>query len=178
MEEVFNIESYKQYLTSFYVYPVDETNEEKRKKAIERYDISFLEKIIEHTQIFGFYTLKKLKEEHSIFDDHIFTSVYIEKEDFLSNGCTGGFHADTLFSPTDFPKDFFVSRYLLQRFLEEFVLYDDEEEIEYYNEKEDVGGVLTYPKITISGSIEKFDTLYRQYINEENIVKLKRFIKM
>lgn len=175
MEEIFNLETYKKRLIEYYRWPCDEGKYEERKKVIDKLDVHDLENIIHNTKIFCFYLLEKLKRENQTYNGNIFTSVYIEEKDkHISNNCGGGSPCDVLWLPKNFLPDCWVSRYLLRKFFEGFSIDDDFEEIEEWNEEEQVGIILYYPKIEISGRIEIFNSLYERAINEKDI---KRSLK-
>jgi len=164
MEDIFDFESYRDYLVNFYVYAYDEDTYLKRKMLIDSYSDDHLRKIINDTKTFIIYLLDKMKTENNVFENSIFTSFEVMEVRFISNGCIGGYRADMLYCPLDFGDDFWVSYYLVRKFFADFRVYEGQEEHNYYDEEEEAGCIYIIPNISICGSVEIFQEILKNNI--------------
>lgn len=154
MEELFNEVNYRAYLENVYVWPIDKDNPE-RKKWIDRYSTEFLQKIINDTKMFSFYVIDELKKKKDSLTDSVYMEVELISEGQIESNLHGGWSADVLYNPDGFGSDFWVSRHILKEFLKTSIdiVYRD---IEYYNELEEAGTIMTIPYISIVMSKEQF----------------------
>lgn len=178
MEDLFNVSAYRKKLIDYYIHACDNTKEsqEQRRKAIEKYEDSYLEEIIKNTYAFCLYILEKL-EENLIEGKTFFSFRLKEDKIFLYNYYTGGGCCDELFSPCEFPRNFWISMLLFKSFFEGCDIQKDEEVEEQYDEELDIGCEYFYPEINIIVSKEKLDALCEQYKNEEVLLKLEHLLK-
>lgn len=152
-----DIKTYRNYLEDFYVYPCDKNNKEQRKKYVDKYSDEELSKIIENTKLFIIYLFEKLENENYVNKDNTFTSIKIsDKQIYIFTNCTGGSSPDVLYNPLDFGEDFYVSYYLLNKFLEGFIIYENFETFEEYDEDDSIGYFVDETELVFSTKKSNF----------------------
>ena len=165
MEEIFNLENYKEHLIKFYRYECEKDAYLERVPYIERIGDSTLQKYIDDTKTFCYILLDKLKREYRIFEGSIFTKIDIEEDrKSIFTNLRGGWSPDTIYHYCTKEYDLNISRYLMNRFFENARIYLDEDEIETCDGE--IYNIYCYPVIHISMNENKFQELYDQYGNE------------
>lgn len=171
MEDLFNVDEYRNYLESFFVYKYDEKTVLERKQQISRYSDEYLQKIIDDTETFIKYLVNKLMEEKHIFEGNIFTNVPIYDDNkYINNNCIGGWPADCLYHLADFENEFRVSLHLLKKYLGDARIDEDNTIIEDYDEDDDIGSFSVNSFLHISMPLEKFHEISEN--DNENIKQL------
>lgn len=172
MLDIFNLDSYKEYLISYYFYDCDHNDIKRleRKRILERnYTDDNLQSIVDNTKEFILNILDNTTDNY--------VSIELAKnEEYIFTNCTGGHHPDILMPIDETDKSFKISKYLLEKFLgREFMVYLDEEEIEYFDDNEDlfIGCSYFIPKLIISGNFSE----KREKLNQENQKELVRVLK-
>ena len=158
MKNLFSVEQYRKHLENFFVYKYDEITVLERKKEIDKYTDTELQKIIDNTIVFADYVIDRIKKEE--YSDTVFFSIDIDEMIYtISNGCVGGWPADTLYSLVDYNPDIRISRYLLKKIFPNFDIERNDEVYEEYNEKEDVGSFYAVSKLVIKGPKNKLEEI-------------------
>lgn len=182
MNEIFNLENYKNYLIGVFHYEIDnnETSENKRRKVLNNhYGDEQLQKIIDDTLSFSIYLLEcNLQNETRWCDIDL-----LEDADYIFLNLTGGWFSDTLYKINCKDSEITISRYLLKRFLgNDFKIYEDsygeetsdvDDDFEIYNE-------YYYPFIRIIGDFQQLEEKYqslKELKQNELIMVLKRKIE-
>lgn len=176
MDNIFNIENYKEMLSSCYRFILDENNIDPRKAEIEKMGDDFHQEIVDNTKKFSLFVLEKMKTDNSVVDENIFTSIHVIEDRGISNGCLGGGYCDTLCHVSKQDEDIWVSIELLKQFFRRFRVFESKESIEYYNEQEDAGEIYEHTELRIVGSLENFNKLYKRCMSRENIDSIKTFV--
>ncbi len=177
MENIMDLQTYKEHLIDFYRWPVDANKRVIREQAIARIDDSRFQKILENTEEFALYLLEKMKEENSVYQDTIYISFTTSEEKWIDNQCGGGFPADVLYPVVEFGEDYFVSKYLLTTFLENFRIWYDNDVIEEYDEREDVGGFRPNYQLSVSTTLANFQEIYEKYLKQEKKLVKKQNVE-
>lgn len=159
-EDIFNEQNYRYYLEKHYVYPVDK--DKNNKKYIDNYSKEELQKIIDNTKIFINYILDEIT-------DSLYLSIELSNEKDIKTNLSGGYAVDTLYIPIGFGDNFFISKYLLEKYLQTKINVEWEK-YEYFNEEEQSGIEMISPYLHIK--IEKYKLEELKSSNE-----MKRLIK-
>lgn len=166
MDEIFNIELYKNHLIAVYRYATDRNKDYERKRIIESINEKLIE-VLQNTQNFIPYLLEKIKNENDNSLGEVFFKIDIdEMTQRIHNGCSGAFPCDTLIRPLDTQRSGWISLYLLRKVFDKFEVYEDCDEIEEINETEGCGITYHKNKIVINGSIREFHNIYNLYFQE------------
>ena len=174
MLSIFDLESYKEHLISYYYYECDnnELSKLKRKELLERQftDEDLLE-IVQNTEKFIEVLIQRTANTNRTFiefeingdDKHIFTN------------CTGGWHPDTLIPIFSDEEDSYISRYLLKQFLGNEFRVDFDANVEEIVDDEDddivIGGIYYIPKMIIVGDFKKLLEKYNKIQSESNVLR-------
>lgn len=174
MLSIFDLDSYKKHLISYYYYERDNnpTSYEERRTLIERqYSDEDLLEIIKNTERFIEILIQRTANSNRTFiefeifgdDQHVFTN------------CTGGWSPDTLIQIFSDGKEAYISRYLLKQFLtDNFRLEfggDIEENIDDSDDDIVIGAMYYTPKMIIVGDFTKLSEKYNKLQSEQNILK-------
>lgn len=172
MEEIFNLDNYRNHLASFYRYPCDKDDYYKRYNYIQNcYSDEYLLNIIERTKQFIIFLMEKMNKERKIFDSNIYDEIEFLYHDSypLSNNCTGGWSCDSLFSINE--EKPLISIYLLKTYFgENFIIDFGCVSYDGFTEEEDCGLEYGFETLEISGSVKAFDELYNgKYLSRKLI---------
>lgn len=177
MESIFNLESYKDYLISYFGNKGDQSRREVRKQYIEsHYSDEELNTIVVNTEMFVLSILKEIYLQIDSFGKNIWLkkeiSNYFCKS--ISNGCLGGWQPDSLFCPDEQKSDVLVSKHLIKEsFGNDFSVEISYELIERYDEEDDVGYFDCYTYFAIGGSKKKFLELLDKHFEDRNCLVKK-----
>jgi len=127
---MFNFEEYKKHLMNFYIRAYENNDEalQRRTKVINKnYTDKVLKKIIKDTEQFILSLVAKMAKERQIQDDRISFEMKLpagkDLFDYISNGCDGGWAADTLFKFVLEKETVLVSKHLVEKmFGDNFVI--------------------------------------------------------
>lgn len=168
MENLFNVSKYRNYLENYFVHAIDKNTVSQRKSAIDKYDDEFLQKIIDDTRTFIIYLLKEMKKQQNIYEEKIFIELDgFDEYNSIYNGCCGGSSADEIYFPTSFGPDFYVSKYLLKQFFQDFSVELVDDIYESYDEEFEMGCTYIYTKLYIAGFIKKFEDIVEDVLKDD-----------
>lgn len=167
---MFQLNWYKEELVNYYRWGIDNSEEEikKRREMLEGKD-EYLSQILSDTEEFIYFLLTKMKEENTIYENHIFISLDLEDEnastyfDTINLNLHGGWPSDKLFRFNDK----FISFRALQKVFKNFHLEFncvDEEILDG-----DIGRIDSKWQFYISGPIKDFNQLYEKLIKAKRI---------
>lgn len=182
MNEIFNLERYKEHLVSVYHYKMD-NNEVSKNKRIQNlknhYGDECLQRIINDTQAFIIYLL----ENNLTNETHICDIDLLEDPDYIFLNLVGGWFSDTLYKLNINGDDKIISRYLLKKFLDKKFRIEEDSRCETSLDEDDYYAIYSeyfYPFIRIIGDFqkehEKLEELKKQK-HEELVLILKRNIE-
>lgn len=160
MDNIFSLDSYKNYLIDFYKNKYDEERIKERKQYIEKYcSDEFLNLVVNNSKLFILQVVRHMTEQISANNDKVCfkkdISTYIFKN--ISNGCSGGWYADRLFCPNEKEPDVLVSEYLIKSFFgKKFIIDIFDDLTENYDEEDEIGYMACTTFLAISGPQDKF----------------------
>ena len=171
MNKLITLEDYKNYLIGFYTNKCDEDKTDERTDYINKhYSNEYLSRIVNNTEKFLLEIIKDMLNTTQYQDDKVWckkeVSTYVYKD--ITNGCSGGWHADTVFCADERDFDYLVSTQLIKSFFgSKFHLdvYDDL--TERYDEEDDIGSIDCTTYLYIVGPKELFLELVNSKIPEE-----------
>lgn len=181
MNEIFDLEEYKNYLINYYVENYDKNTRDKRSYYINRYYSNiYLYSIVEGTKQYIpdlLYKLESKKDDNDRIICEIKMPFFDElgrtRTSYISNNCIGGWTSDTIIKPTQ-KNNLLVSMYLLKKFFgPDFRIELSDYQIEE-NDETNFGIIrsyLTNEKLTIIGSPSKLDEIYKKYNIEKPKIK-------
>ena len=183
MNEVFELENYKNYLIDTYRYEIDnnEFSKNKRKELLKKwYGDELLQNIISDTMDFVIYLSEKnLNNENCWYDIDL-----LEDANYIFLNLTGGWFSDVLYRINLEGKVITISRHLLRRFLGEKFIIEEDSHIESYLDEADEYTIYNeyyYPFIRISGDFKSLEEIYlslKEHKQNELILVLKRIEKI
>ena len=182
MNEIFNLENYKNYLIEVYTYEIDnnEYSKNKRKEYLENhYSDEFLESIINDTLNFSIYLLESnLGNETRWCDIDL-----LEDASYIFLNLTGGWFSDTLYRINYDGKEITISKHLLKKFLGNNFWIEEDSQINAVIDEDDEYTIYNeyyYPFIRISGNFKNLEDKYRsikELKQKESVLVLKRIIE-
>lgn len=178
VDDIFDVGKYRQYLSEFSKYNSDISTSLERKLKIDKYSDEYLQKIIDDTRELVIYLIDKISQNNCPNRNLVHTTIELhEGYRYINNGCGGGWHADILYLPLDFGNDFWVSIYLLRKFLKEFKIEIIKDDLEYFDEVEQSGSIYPYTKLYICGQIESYEEI-RNTLKEQKSRELVKVLKL
>jgi len=174
MLSIFDFDSYKEHLISYYYHECDNNifSREKRKTILEtQYTDEFLLEIIENTERFI-----KVLIERTANSDRTFIEFEIWGEhNYIFTNCTGGWSPDKLIPIFSDVEDAYISKYLLSDFLGKDFRIDFDANVEEIIDDEDddiiIGGIYYTPKMIIVGDLKTLSEKYNKLQREKEVLK-------
>ena len=183
MTAILNFSDYKSYLTNYYNWACDKDEYDNRVNYINNlYSNEYFKNIIDNTTSFISVLLHKMANEQNIYKENIFYEIKLpisyDAKKYISNGCSGGWHADTLFCIDDNDEEPLISEYIIKKYFgDKFRIELSEKEFEYFNPDEQAGCEYSVPIFLISGPLNEFNgicVLHDLNYNNESIKKEKQ----
>lgn len=174
MEKLISVSDYRNYLIAYYQYECDlnMAKLEQRKQIINKfYSDQYLQTIVENTKRFNSMLLEYMKKEDHVINEKVITTIELNHTTIdINNGCSGGFHSDTLIRPLILAQGSYISSYLLQQSFPDFTI---EITHDSYEERFD-DMVTTFPldELHISCPKEVFNEIYNSNSNKSSHKKL------
>ncbi|MBR2677916.1 MAG: hypothetical protein IKE63_00670 [Bacilli bacterium] len=145
MNQIFNEMNYRNYLENTSVLPIDVDSIE-REERIDKYSNAYLQKLIDDTQKFAMYVLEELKKDKNDLEDSAYIKIQLNDEDEIKSTILGVLLIDKLYNVEGFGEDFWISKHLLEEFLNTKIYIN----AEYKDDESDNITAVPYILITMS----------------------------
>lgn len=145
MNQIFNEMNYRNYLENTAVLPIDLDSIE-REERIDKYSNAYLQKLINDTQKFAVYVLEELKKNKNDLEDSAYIKFQLNDEDEIKSTLLGVLSIDKLYNVEGFDEDFWISKHLLEEFLNTTIYIN----VEYKDDESDSITAVPYILITMS----------------------------
>ncbi|MDD3392149.1 MAG: hypothetical protein PHE54_01200 [Bacilli bacterium] len=171
-----DLETYKNYLIGYFFHSCDNNKQKRqqRENAISRYSDEYLLNIVTNTAELFEKILLDMNNDRKTQKSNIYYLLEFINSFHIHSACTGGWCPDMIINLDEGQKKQ-ISLYLLKRLFGKCfhidITYD---EIEDYNEEEEVMSVYTIQKLYIVGKTNDFDLLYKNHLYKRLTKALRR----